>query len=119
MRESMLKPVRTFKMPYTVSAVAFQGADDNFQALALGLLDGAIVILDLILGFEKMFLEKHPGEITSLAFWEDKCLISGSVDGRVNVCDLDDPGSTQVETGGQQGAPTDDTARRILKCQNC
>lgn len=52
-------------------------------------MDGAIIILDLILGVEKMFMEKHPGEITTLAFWEDKVLISGSVDGRVNVSELD------------------------------
>jgi hypothetical protein len=42
------------------------------------------------LGLEKNFLEKHPAEITSLAFWEDKVLISGSVDGRINISDLED-----------------------------
>ena len=72
------------------------------------MLDGAIVVLDLILGIEKMFLEKHPGEITSLAFWEDKTLISGSVDGRVNVSDLD----TDFESTGA-------AERKILRCQNC
>jgi WD40 repeat protein len=51
--------------------------------------DGAIIVLDLILGVERMFLEKHPAEITTLAFWEDKSLISGSIDGRVNVADLE------------------------------
>lgn len=76
-------------MPYSISSVAFQGLDDNFQALAVGLVDGAIIVLDLILGIEKMFLEKHPAEISALAFWEDKVLISGSIDGRVNICDLD------------------------------
>jgi hypothetical protein len=28
--------------------------------LAIGLVDGAIIIIDLILGIEKHFLEKHP-----------------------------------------------------------
>lgn len=55
----------------------------------MGLVDGAILILDLILGVERIFLEKHPAEISALAFWEDKTLISGSIDGRVNVCDLE------------------------------
>jgi len=55
----------------------------------VGLVDGAILILDLILGVERIFLEKHPAEISALAFWEDKTLISGSIDGRVNVCDLE------------------------------
>ena len=43
----------------------------------------------MILGVEKVFLEKHPAEITSLAFYEDKSLISGSIDGRVNLSDLE------------------------------
>jgi len=39
--------------------------------------------------------------ITSIAFYEDKVLVSGSVDGRVNLCDLDS-----------------DNQSRIYKCQN-
>lgn len=39
---------------------------------------------------EKKFLEKHPAEISALAFFEDKVLISGSIDGRVNLNDLED-----------------------------
>ena len=60
-------------------------------------------MIDLILGIEKGFLEKHPSEITTLEFWEDKVLMSGSIDGRINIFDLDD----DSETG------------RINKCQNC
>jgi len=71
--------------------------------MAVGLVDGAIIVLDLILGVERMFLEKHPAEISALAFWEDITLISGSIDGRVNVADLENEG--------------DD--RKILRCQNC
>lgn len=56
----------------------------------MGLVDGAIIIIDVILGIEKNFLEKHPAEVTALAFWEEKVLISGSVDGRVNINDLED-----------------------------
>jgi WD40 repeat protein len=77
--------------------------------LALGLVDGAIIILDLILGIEKFFLEKHPGEISALAFWEDKALISGSVDGRVNISDLEifDPDMAEK------------SEKKNLRCQNC
>lgn len=63
---------------------------DNLQQLAVGLLDGAVVLIDLLLGIEKRFLEKHPSEITALSFYEDKVLITGSVDGRVNLNDLED-----------------------------
>lgn len=107
LKESMQRPVRVFKMPYNISCVAFQGEMDSYQSLALGLVDGAIIIIDLILGVEKMFLEKHPAEISALAFWEDKTLISGSIDGRVNVSEL------EVEADSQS-AP-----RKVLRCQNC
>ncbi len=69
--------------------------------MAVGLLDGAIIILDLVLGLEKYFVEKHPAAVTSIAFYEDKVLISGSVDGRVNLCDLDS-----------------ENQEKIYKCQN-
>ena len=65
------------------------------------MLDGAIIILDLVLGLEKYFVEKHPAAVTSIAFYEDKVLISGSVDGRVNLCDLDS-----------------ENQEKIYKCQN-
>lgn len=104
----MQRPVRTFKMPYAISALSYQGDLDHFQALALGLVDGAIIVLDLILGVERMFLEKHPAEISALAFWDDKTIISGSIDGRVNVCDLE----TAESTAG-------DAEKKILRCQNC
>jgi len=72
--------------------------------LAIGLVDGAIIILDLILGVEKMFLEKHPSEISALAFWEDKTLISGSTDGRVNVSNL------------EQDSESNSAEKKILRC---
>lgn len=60
----------------------------------MGLVDGAVIILDMILGIERNFLEKHPAEIAALAFFEDKVLISGSIDGRVNLNDLEDESET-------------------------
>ena len=43
----------------------------------------------MVLGIEKHFLEKHPAAVTSMSFYQDKGLISGSVDGRVNIADLE------------------------------
>jgi hypothetical protein len=57
----------------------------------------------LALGLEQHYVEKHPAAITSLAFYEDKVLMSGSVDGRVNLCDLESP----------------ETDKKIFKAQNC
>lgn len=58
--------------------------------MAVGLVDGAILLIDMVLGLERKFLEKHPAEISALAFWDDKVLISGSIDGRVNINDLEE-----------------------------
>lgn len=89
MRSNCSKPARSFKMPYPITATCYKSSDEEAQQLAVGLMDGAIVVIDLALGMEKYFLEKHPAAITSLAFYEDKVLISGSVDGRINLCDLE------------------------------
>lgn len=75
-------------MPYKITCAKFKYFEDDFQHLALGLVDGAVVVLDLVLGLEKYFLEKHPAAISALAFYEDKVVVSGSIDGRVNVSDL-------------------------------
>jgi hypothetical protein len=47
-------------MPYHITAAAFSSFEDDFQNLGVGLIDGAVIVIDLILGFEKHFLEKHP-----------------------------------------------------------
>ena len=46
-------------------------------------------MLDLALGLEKYFIEKHPTAVSCLAFFEEKVLMSGSIDGKVNLCDLE------------------------------
>lgn len=82
-------PARIYRMPYQISCAVFQSFEDDFQCLAIGLIDGAIVLVDFILNIEKHFLEKHPTQITSMAFFEDKTLISGSICGRVNLSDIE------------------------------
>lgn len=95
MRESVEKqvgrkaPSRKFRMPYQITAALFQSFEDDYQTLAVGLIDGALVIVDLVLGVEKHFLEKHPSQISTLAFYDNKALVSGSICGRVNISDLE------------------------------
>mmetsp|Transcript_18573 Transcript_18573/g.31770 ORF Transcript_18573/g.31770 Transcript_18573/m.31770 type:complete len:215 (-) Transcript_18573:868-1512(-) len=103
-------PARRFVMPYQITCAVFKSFDEDFQNLAVGLVDGAIIIIDLILGIEKHFLEKHPSAITTMAFFEDKCLMSGSVCGRVNVADIF---NMDKKRGGNR------SKMRFLKCQNC
>lgn len=89
MRANCAKPSRSFKMPYPITATCYKTSEEERQYVAVGLMDGAIVVLDLALGMEKYFLEKHPAAVSSIAFFEEKVIISGSIDGRVNLCDLD------------------------------
>jgi WD40 repeat protein len=89
MKSNMSEAARKFKVPYMITAMTVYSSDEEKQSLALGLVDGAILVIDLALGIEKYFVEKHPMAVTCLAFYEDNILISGSVDGRVNLCDLD------------------------------
>lgn len=64
--------------------------------MAIGLIDGAIIVIDLALGLEKYFVEKHPAAVSSIAFFEEKVLISGSIDGKVNLCDLESEDQKRV-----------------------
>lgn len=57
--------------------------------MSLGLLDGAIIIIDLILGVERAFLEKMPTQVVALSIWEDRVLIAGSLCGRINIYELE------------------------------
>lgn len=67
-----------------------QTFEDDFQTLAVGLEDGGIVLIDLILQLVKnIFPEKHPKAVSALNFWQDKVLVSGSVDGRIQLTDLE------------------------------
>jgi len=52
MKKNMIKPARVFKMPYQISATAFFQGEEERQSLAIGLQDGAIVIMDMALGLE-------------------------------------------------------------------
>lgn len=62
-------PARRFRMPYSITSMKFQTLEDDYQALAVGLVDGAIILIDLILGIEKHYFEKHPSAISSIAFY--------------------------------------------------
>lgn len=106
-----MMPARRFTMPYKISCIQYQSFEDDFQQLAVGLVDGAIIIIDLILGIEKHFLEKHPTAITAMSFYNDKSLITGSVDGRVNISDLEN-----MEKNKKKSNPVN---LRFSKCQNC
>lgn len=97
-------------MPYQITAAQFQSFEDDYQNLAVGLIDGALVIIDLVLGVEKHFLEKHPSEISTLAFYDNKALVSGSICGRVNISDLDAIEASKVKAKREP---------KFSMCQNC
>ena len=82
------KPNRVFRLPYKISYAELTSFDENTQMLACGMIDGGIVVLDLVLGVERFILDRHPSKVTALAFYEDKILVSGSMDGSVHMYDI-------------------------------
>jgi len=98
-------------MPYHITASKFQSHEDDYQVLAVGLVDGAIVIIDLVLGVERLFLEKHPTAISTMSFYESRALISGSICGRVNIQDLD---TLEKQKAGKKAGKV-----KFSGCQNC
>lgn len=56
--------------------------------LALGLMDGSVIIWDTNINTEKCYLDKHKLSVTCLSFYNEWYLISGSMDGTVNMYDL-------------------------------
>ncbi|HJM68809.1 MAG TPA: hypothetical protein QGF02_02575 [Candidatus Babeliales bacterium] len=66
------------------SSVATQG-----NKVAIGLESGKVKVFDLARNNELLELEKHPDLVNSLAMYKGK-LVSGSHDGEVRVCDLED-----------------------------
>ena len=62
-------PVRVVTFPYPITSASYLDLDENTQLLAVGLLNGAVIVYDVVLGSEKFFLERHPDQVTSIAFW--------------------------------------------------
>ena len=63
---------------------------------------------------EKRFLEKHPAEISALAFWDEKVLVSGSIDGRINMSDLED--ELNLNPAAPRVLSLDDTPKKVNRC---
>ena len=69
MKKNTKEVARKFKMPDLISASCYHTTEEERQYLAVGLVDGAIVVIDLALGVEKYFIEKHPAAVSSIAFF--------------------------------------------------
>ena len=82
-------PISVIKTIYPITASAFQDFEDS-QLLAIGIKSGGLMIYDLNLGIEKWFIEEcHGTPVSSIAFFEDTKLVSGSNYGTILIHSLD------------------------------
>lgn len=116
-------PLRTFTLPYYISASSFIMLNESHQWLGVGLNDGSIVIIDTVLAVEKYFLPKHGKAVASLAFYSNVSVLSGAEDGIVHIYDIrgsgDDEGidtPNKVGTVVYKGNNTMDRKFPIVKC---
>ncbi|CAI2381989.1 unnamed protein product [Moneuplotes crassus] len=84
------KPVLTFISLFNISSAEYLDNAENAQYLAIGMVNGGAIIYDLCLGVEKLVLECHGGPVTSLSFFKDKSIITGSTFGSVYIHSLNE-----------------------------
>lgn len=80
-----------FNSPKMIYPIMTSAINKSTTFLALGLRDGSVVIWDLNLNTVKCFLDKHRKAVTCIQFYDNWYVISGSVDGTVNMYDLTVP----------------------------
>lgn len=78
----LLQPSKSCQVLYPITAAAISKTN---CFVALGLADGSVVVLDLIEYRERYQLDKHIQAVTTVSFLDDWHLVSGSVDGGLNL----------------------------------
>lgn len=84
------KPLITFKPFFVIESSEYLDLDEEAQYLAVGMINGGTIIYDLNLGVEKYILECHGGPVTSISFYQDKSVITGSTFGTVYINNIEE-----------------------------
>jgi len=87
-----LQPSASLMTIYPISCATI---NKSLSFLAVGMVDGSVVVYDLLIQAEKQALDRHLSEVTQMEFFEDWRLITGSKDGGVNLYDLQDISKTK------------------------
>ena len=83
---------------YPLSCLALS---QSSSFLALGLIQGSVIIFDIPLKQEKYYLDKHQAEVTHLVFCDDWRLVSGAFDGSVHIYDILESGKIVMKRTNQ------------------
>ena len=84
------KPILTFKPFFVIESSEYLDLDEEAQYLAIGMINGGTIIYDLNVGVEKWILEWHGGPVTSISFYQDKSVITGSTFGTVYINNIEE-----------------------------
>ena len=84
------RPLLTFKPLFAIESSEYLDLDDAAQYLAIGMVNGGTIIYDINIGIEKNVLECHGGPVTSISFFQDKSVITGSTFGSVYINSIEE-----------------------------
>ena len=85
-----IKPAFKFTSLFTISSSEYLDLNENAQYLAVGMVNGGTIVYDVSVGVEKLVLECHGGPVTSISFFRDKSIITGSTFGSVYINSLEE-----------------------------
>ena len=74
-----------YELIYDICAVE---ASKNGVFMAFGLMQGTIIVWDMLMMQERFYLDKHSLAVSTIKFLGDIVLVSGSYDGTVHAYDL-------------------------------
>ena len=78
-----------YELIYDICAVE---ASKNGVFMAFGLMQGTIIVWDMLMMQERFYLDKHSLAVSTIKFLGDIVLVSGSYDGTVHAYDLQNEG---------------------------
>jgi len=90
------KPILTFKSLFTIESSQYLDLEEYAQYLAVGMVNGGTIVYDISVGIEKSVLECHGGPVTTISFYQDKSVITGSTFGSVYINSLEEQGDDET-----------------------
>jgi hypothetical protein len=91
-----IRPSLTFKTLFDIESSAYLDFEENAQFLAVGMVNGGTIVYDLNIGIEKWVLECHGGPVTTISFYQDRSVITGSTFGSVYINSLEEQGDDET-----------------------
>lgn len=88
--KARMTPIMIFKPFFNIESSEYLDLEGDAQYLAVGMINGGTIIYDINMGVEKNILECHGGPVTSISFYQDKAVITGSTFGSVYINNIEE-----------------------------